>query len=57
VMRHKLESPMQASNILMTGKRNFERTLRSVIAEYANEDEIEIEIVELRQILARASVA
>ncbi len=57
VTRHKLESPMQASNILMTGKRNFERTLRLVISEYANEDEIEIEIIELRQILARASVA
>jgi DNA-directed RNA polymerase specialized sigma24 family protein len=56
VTRHKLESPMQASNLLITGKRNFERTLRSVISEYANEDEIEIEIVELRQILSRASV-
>jgi DNA-directed RNA polymerase specialized sigma24 family protein len=57
VDRHKLQSPMQASNILMTGKRNFERTLRAVISEYATEDQIEAEIVELRQILARASVA
>jgi DNA-directed RNA polymerase specialized sigma24 family protein len=57
VTRHKLESPMQASNLLMTGKRNFERTLRLVISEYANEGEVEIEIVELRQILSRASVA
>jgi DNA-directed RNA polymerase specialized sigma24 family protein len=57
VTRHKLESPMQASNLLMTGKRNFERTLRSVISEYSNEDEIEIEIVELRRILSRATVA
>jgi DNA-directed RNA polymerase specialized sigma24 family protein len=57
VTRHNFESPMQASNALMTGKRIFERTLRSVISEYAQEDEIEIEIIELRQILARASVA
>jgi hypothetical protein len=56
VVRHKLESPMQASNVLITGKRMFERTLRAVIAEYADEEEIESEIVELRQILARASV-
>jgi len=57
VNRHNLQSPMQASNILMTGKRMFERTLRSVISGYAGEEEIEAEIVELRQILARASVA
>ena len=57
VTRHNLESPMQASNVLITGKRIFERTLRSVISEYAPENEIEIEIVELRQILSRASVA
>ena len=56
VIRHKLQSPMQASNILMTGKRTFERTLRLVISEYATEDEIEIEIIELRQILSRAAV-
>lgn len=57
ISRHKLQSPMQASNILMTAKRNFERTLRSVIAEYAGDNDVEIEIVELRQILARATIA
>jgi DNA-directed RNA polymerase specialized sigma24 family protein len=56
VVRHKLQSPMQASNILITGKRIFERTLRSVIAQYAGDEDIETEIVELRQILSRAAV-
>jgi hypothetical protein len=56
VARHKLQSPMQASNILMTGKRFFERTLREVICEYAGEEEVEIEIAELRQILARGTI-
>ena len=56
VNRHRLQSPMQASNLLMTAKRTFERTLRSVISEYADEDQIEAEIIDLRQILARAYV-
>lgn len=51
VSRLKLRSPMQASNLLMTAKRMFERTLRAVIGEYCGEDEVEREIAELRQIL------
>jgi DNA-directed RNA polymerase specialized sigma24 family protein len=54
IIRHKLQSPMQASNLLVTGKRTFERTLRAVISEYAEEREIEEEIADLRHILAAA---
>jgi len=39
----------------MTAKRMFARTLRSVVAEYCRDDrEIESEIEELRQVLARS---
>jgi DNA-directed RNA polymerase specialized sigma24 family protein len=55
IIRHKLQSPMQASNLLVTAKRSFERTLRCVIAEYADENEIESEIADLRHILASAT--
>jgi DNA-directed RNA polymerase specialized sigma24 family protein len=55
IIRHKLQSPMQASNLLVSAKRGFERTLRVVISEYADEDEIETEIADLRHILACAS--
>ncbi len=50
-----LESPAQASNLLITAKRMFGRFLRSVIAEYAQGDEeIETEIQELKAILFSA---
>lgn len=55
IQRHKLQSPMQASNLLVTAKRTFERILRSVISEYADDAEIETEIADLRQILASAT--
>jgi DNA-directed RNA polymerase specialized sigma24 family protein len=55
IIRHKLQSPMQASNLLVTAKRTFERLLRSVIAEYADENEIDSEIADLRHILASAT--
>jgi hypothetical protein len=54
IIRHKLQSPMQASNLLVSAKRSFERTLRAVISEYADEGEIESEIADLRNILASA---
>ena len=54
VRRFGLKSPAHASNVLITGKRMFARTLRTVVAEYCQDDqEIESEIEELRQILAR----
>jgi len=55
VKRFGLQSPSQASNLLMTAKRVFARALRAVVGEYAREsDEIEAEIRELMEVLARA---
>jgi RNA polymerase sigma-70 factor (ECF subfamily) len=54
VQRFNLQSPMQASNMLITGKRMFARILRAVVSEYAEDDEIEDEIEELRQIFSQA---
>jgi len=49
------KSPMQASNALITMKRMFARRIRSVIGEYAaDEDDIQQELEELRDILAGA---
>jgi DNA-directed RNA polymerase specialized sigma24 family protein len=49
------ESPMQASNALITAKRMFARALRSVVGEYAkDESEVDSEIQELRMVLAHA---
>ena len=54
VARFGLQSPAQASNLLITAKRMFGRFLRSVIAEYsADEAEIEAEIEELKAVLFR----
>jgi hypothetical protein len=53
VQRFELESPIQAHNVLATGKRLFARCLRNVIAEYAtNEADLEAELRELHWILA-----
>ena len=55
VERFGLKSPAHAWNVLITAKRIFARTLRSVVAEYCrDDDEIESEIAELRGILARS---
>lgn len=55
VARFGLRSPAQASNVLMTAKRMFERILRSVVAEYAEDEaQIDREIEDLRCILSRA---
>lgn len=55
VARFKLASPAQASNVLMTGKRMFARSLRALIGEYErDEEQIEAEISELMAVLARA---
>jgi RNA polymerase sigma-70 factor (ECF subfamily) len=52
VARHRLASPAQASNLLMTSKRMFERNLRTVIGEYSDADQVDDEIADLRQILS-----
>lgn len=52
VARFGLQSPSQASNVLVTAKRTFARALRSVVGEYAlGDEEIDAEIRELREIL------
>lgn len=54
VGRCKLTSASQASNVLITAKRMFARTLRAVVAQYALGDEaVESEIRDLYMILAR----
>lgn len=50
-----LGSADAASNLVITAKRMFARSLAAVIGEYMGEDgEIEQEIAELRQVLAKA---
>jgi len=54
VRRFGLQSPSQASNVLVTAKRMYARTLRGVVAEYSGDAaEIEAEIGDLHRILAR----
>ncbi|HXE52022.1 MAG TPA: hypothetical protein VN541_03360 [Tepidisphaeraceae bacterium] len=49
-----LESPLKASNLLVTAKRMFARCLRHVVSEYeADEAQVDQEIAELGDILAR----
>ncbi len=51
----KLSSPIQARNLLVTGKRIFMRCLRGLVAEYAQgESAIDTELRELHIILERA---
>lgn len=58
VERFGLRSPSQASNVLITGKRMYERVLRSVVAEYARDErDIDDEIDELREVLTRSKRA
>jgi RNA polymerase sigma-70 factor (ECF subfamily) len=53
VTRFGFQSPTQACNLLITGKRMFARLLRSVIQEYAaDESEIDAEIEDLKRILS-----
>jgi|SRR5882724_11825210 len=52
IERFKFASPGAASNALVTAKRMFERSLRSVVREYAaDENEIEAELAELRAVV------
>jgi len=55
VTRFNLQSPAQASNVLITAKRMFARCLRTVVSEYASgSDDVEREIDELKEILFKA---
>jgi len=53
VQRFGFQSPSQASNVLITGKRMYARLLKDVVAQYAGGCDSESEIRELRAILAR----
>jgi RNA polymerase sigma-70 factor (ECF subfamily) len=56
VKLYALDSPAQASNVLITAKRTFARMLRSVIAESAEDDaEIEEDLKDIKQILAQGT--
>jgi DNA-directed RNA polymerase specialized sigma24 family protein len=56
VVLFKLDSPIQARNLLVTGKRIFMRCLRGIVAEYAeSQSAIDTELRELHIILERAS--
>jgi hypothetical protein len=55
VERFDLRSPTEASNMLLTAKRMFHRHLNAVIAEYEAEGGAEIELDELKRIVARLS--
>lgn len=53
-VRFGLKTAVQAANLLTTAKRQFQRTLRTVVAEYvSSEAEVDNEIQELLTILAR----
>ncbi len=55
VRRFGFQSPSQASNALVTAKRMYARTLRSVVGEYTRDAaEIEEEIQELQRIVTKA---
>ncbi len=56
--RFGFKSPVQASNMLITGKRMFARILRQVVGEYSTDaDEADEEIRDLQSILAHAGAA
>jgi len=54
VQRFGFQTPAQAQNLLVTAKRTFTRTLRTVILEYEGaESDVDAEIRDLQEILAR----
>ncbi len=56
VERFRLQSPQQAANLLITAKRMYARILRTVVGEYARDDqEVDAEIAELREALCHAT--
>jgi len=58
VARFGLKSPTVAFNLLVTGKRMFERHLRAIIGAYAaDESQIDEEMVDLQRILSEAGAS
>src|SRR5687767_14005339 len=56
VTRLGFETPAQATNALATAKRMFQRMLRAVVGEYAeDENEIEEELADLKRILKQSA--
>lgn len=55
--RFNFATPAEATNALVTAKRMFIRMLRSVVAEYADGDEVDEELMRLKKILAGAGSA
>ena len=53
VARFNYATPEQASNVLMTAKRSFQRALRQVVSDYCDESEVEDELRDLRAVVAR----
>jgi hypothetical protein len=45
-------SPLEAANALVTAKRMFARVLKSIVEEYADGADVELELRELRAILS-----
>jgi len=57
VSRHNFRDPDQAGNVLITGKRMFQRCLRDVVSEYTqNQEETEDELKALFSILSRCRI-
>ena len=52
VQRFGYRTPDQASNVLITAKRTFQRALREVVAQYADDDQIDDEIRELKVLVS-----
>ena len=53
VARFGYATPEQASNVLMTAKRSFQRALRQVVSDYCDDLEVEDELRDLRAVVAR----
>ena len=53
VTRFDYGTPEQASNVLMTAKRSFQRALRQVVLDYCDESEVEDELRDLRVVVSR----
>ena len=53
VEKFKLRSPSEASNMLLSAKRMFQRHLLAVISEYEGRTKAEVELEDLKRLLAR----
>jgi hypothetical protein len=57
VERFGFVSPEQAANALVTAKRHFRRVLETVVAQYADGEDLESEVRDLRTVLAAGPLA